>query len=478
VKYELYPTITHTVASLLGRMTQNFRIKNVDPDDPESYPDVLDVVANGGPLQLYTFNSIQARVAGDLNPQTRVDGNLRIAINNYGFTEISLQGQNGEEIAAKIQQKIRAQALGRACFALFECVYYRNPSNWNEGRYYLISGTGGSQSYIGIAGYGIASALGLASKDSNQTGQRPGSGDVADNCNVTANEIVTKIMSQTHTGFYVQRADSQAGTSVITDDGGSWTGGYLVVTINGTDYTQVFLNDKDFSLTNLSYVIAMITGVSSSVYDPALHKIVITPVQGFSFYTTVNYSNIIGTMTMEVGASNLLKFTSTDSTSASRLQLGGSLAAKIGFDSVNYESYPASESVSTSSSSLGNVIDQEIMSPAQYTIGRGFDPSKGDVIIEYCVIDDTKTSQRRSIITTRQSQFSQRTTEINARVAQITPVLTQAFYDLRKPKVTTRLNKKTGSYAKIGAKLNQSDNNQSVVASNDQLINDINSILP
>ncbi|MDD5649579.1 MAG: hypothetical protein PHF86_04065 [Candidatus Nanoarchaeia archaeon] len=367
----------YSPAFLLSRIPQLFRIADGD---------TLVISANSGPNQTYTFNAVRASVVSDSRPHTRVyGGNLQINLNNIQTITISLGTQlSPEDIAAKIQQEVRAQSLGHACFALFECVYYRDPMNYNEGRYFLFSGTGGSASYIHVLNNGIAGDLGLADKDSTQPGQTPGSGNVADNCNVTANEIVTNIMSQTHTGFEAQVAHT--------------------------------------------YYVKLIS-------------------------------------------------TATDSTS--RLQVGSSLAAKIGFDiGINSEAYPSVDLLTIASASLININNHNITSPTIYTVMRGWDTTKGNVTITYVTADNTKTSVRRSILTTRQSTITARKPQISVRANEIIAALTPALYNARKSQVNIRLNKKTGTYVKVGDKLNQSDNNQSIVASNIQFINDINAILP
>lgn len=367
----------YSPAFLLGRIPQPFRINDGD---------TLTVSANGGPNQSYTFEAVRAQIGSDLNPHTRVfGGTLRIRLNTYSEITISIGTQyTPEDIAAKIQQEVRAQSLSRACFSLFECVYYRNPLNYNEGRYYLTSGTGGSSSYVEVYNDGIAGDLGLADKNSTQPGQVAGTGDVLDNCNVTANEIMNHIMSQTHTGFNVQVAHS--------------------------------------------YYVELV---------------------------------------------------STDSGSTSRIQVGSSLAENIGMDvGINNESYPSADLSAVASASLINVTNRNIMSPVVYAVSRGWDVSKGDVVIVYATVDNSKISSRRSMLSVRETTILTRKPQIIARALDIVTALTPALYNLRKTQVNIRLNKKTGTYVRVGEKLNQSDNNQDIINTNNQFISDIDAILP
>lgn len=174
-----------------------------------------------------------------------------------------------------------------------------------------------------------------------------------------------------------------------------------------------------------------------------------------------------------------LKLTSTVSDNTSRIQVSGSLADKIGFDiDHNSESYPFEDLETVSSVSLRNISSEEIKSPVPpFAVTRGWDTSKGDIAIFYQTIDDSKIQIREDIIATRLSTINTRKPQITARVIQINSELTPALYTARKNKVQIRLNKKTGSYIKVGDKLNQQDNNQNMINSNNELISNINAIL-
>jgi len=174
-----------------------------------------------------------------------------------------------------------------------------------------------------------------------------------------------------------------------------------------------------------------------------------------------------------------LKLTSTVSDNTSRIQVSGSLASKLGFEiGNNNESYPFEDLETASSVSLRNVSSEEIKSPVPpVAVTRGWDTSKGDVVIFYQTIDNSKIQVRDQIITLRLPTINTRKPQITARVSQINSALTPSLYSTRKNKVQIRLNKKTGSYIKVGDKLNQQDNNQNMINTNNELISNIDAIL-
>jgi hypothetical protein len=182
---------------------------------------------------------------------------------------------------------------------------------------------------------------------------------------------------------------------------------------------------------------------------------------------------------------NCLKLTSTISDKTSRIQVSGSLADKLGFEiGNNNESFPFEDLDTANSTSLRNVSSEEIKSPVPpVAVTRGWDASKGEVVIFYQTIDDSKIEIRDQVITTRLQgttelpSIDDRKDQITTRVSQINSALTPGLYTLRKDQVKIRLNKKTGSYIKVGDKLNQQDNNQNMINTNNELISNINAIL-
>ena len=147
---------------------------------------------------------------------------------------------------------------------------------------------------------------------------------------------------------------------------------------------------------------------------------------------------------------------------------------------INNIAYPFSDFDTTKSVSLKNVSDLEIKSPITEQLYLGWDTSKGDVSFSYYTIDDIKITERQVISMNRLipgSQITTRVSQITTRVSEIENDLTPALYETRKPKVTIRLNKKTGPYVKVGDKFGQQENNKSTIETNDEFISNITDIL-
>lgn len=92
------------------------------------------------------------------------------------------------------------------------------------------------------------------------------------------------------------------GTTIITDDAGTYTAGNITVTINGTPIVETYDTDKDTTLTNLAASIQADANVLTAVYNSVGHTITITPVVGTLLAVTVDLSAITGTMTMSLSS--------------------------------------------------------------------------------------------------------------------------------------------------------------------------------
>ncbi|MDD5649711.1 MAG: hypothetical protein PHF86_04725 [Candidatus Nanoarchaeia archaeon] len=180
---------------------------------------------------------------------------------------------------------------------------------------------------------------------------------------------------------------------------------------------------------------------------------------------------------INVSGTDYIKISSNVSGDSTRIQLEGELASKLGFDTGwNDDSYPATDLSSANSSSLLNIVDQDILS-SYYDAVRGWDVSKGNVRIVFSTCDKQKIVERLPIISNRLSFIPGRKMQITNRSIDVLSELTYSVYDSRKEKVLIRLNKKTGSYVKIGEKLNQQENNESSIDVNNDFIATIDSIL-
>lgn len=178
--------------------------------------------------------------------------------------------------------------------------------------------------------------------------------------------------------------------------------------------------------------------------------------------------------------SNYIMLTSTEEDNTTKIKVSGSIASKIGFDLYNNEAYPLEDLGSINSISLIKVTDVDIKDPIIYSVARGWDTSKGNVEIVYSTTDNSRLQDRQQIVTDRLISISTRKPQITTRVSQIEGEegeLTPSLYNSRKDQVTIRLNKKTGPYVKVGDKLGQQENNESTIDTNDDFINEINTII-
>jgi hypothetical protein len=102
------------------------------------------------------------------------------------------------------------------------------------------------------------------------------------------------------------------GVVVITDDGGTWTAGDVVVAVAGQNFTQSFDTDKDTSMTALAVQMATGVGVDTVVYDSGAHTITITPLIGASVSVEYDFSTLTGTMTFNHSTTTDLPVWATD----------------------------------------------------------------------------------------------------------------------------------------------------------------------
>lgn len=88
-------------------------------------------------------------------------------------------------------------------------------------------------------------------------------------------------------------------TVTAIDNAGTFTAGSIKATVNGVLKTQVFITDKDTTLTALAAQIATVAGVSSCTYDPINHRTIIVPVTspaGVPVGLSIDITGITGTM--------------------------------------------------------------------------------------------------------------------------------------------------------------------------------------
>jgi hypothetical protein len=89
-----------------------------------------------------------------------------------------------------------------------------------------------------------------------------------------------------------------ANVVVVTDDGGTWTAGDVVTTINGQDVTTSFTADKATSMAAIATALQALSFVSTAVYSSGNDTITITAEDDVYLSVSVDVSGITGTMTI------------------------------------------------------------------------------------------------------------------------------------------------------------------------------------
>ncbi len=186
----------------------------------------------------------------------------------------------------------------------------------------------------------------------------------------------------------------------------------------------------------------------------------------------------LGTPTgFAITGTNYLMLKSDVAGVTSRIEVSGSAASKLGFGTNNNDDYPLVDQATVKSASLKNVANVDVTTPIVGIFYRGWETDKGNVEIDYYTCDDAAITARQAIITTRLTYFATRKPQITARIPTVVAALTPALYQTRKDEVQVRLNKKTGSYVKIGDEYNKIDNNNDTISSNDDYLSEIDSLL-
>jgi len=96
---------------------------------------------------------------------------------------------------------------------------------------------------------------------------------------------------------------NQTSNKIITDNAGTYTAGSILVTINGTIFTQVYSATKAGTLGALAVQIAAHVAVDTCTYNDGEHTITIVPNAGYLLSVTdITLTGITGTMTMALSS--------------------------------------------------------------------------------------------------------------------------------------------------------------------------------
>jgi hypothetical protein len=88
-----------------------------------------------------------------------------------------------------------------------------------------------------------------------------------------------------------------ANGAVITDDGGTWTAGNYVITVNGTVVTVAFTTNKATSMAAVATALQALAFITSAAYSPETITIVAAPDVALNI-SSIDLSGITGNMTI------------------------------------------------------------------------------------------------------------------------------------------------------------------------------------
>jgi hypothetical protein len=129
--------------------------------------------------------------------------------------------------------------------------------------------------------------------------------------------------------------------------------------------------------------------------------------------------------------------------------ISNSLSNRIGFYNENLISEPSNEYTTVNCNSLINITDETISS--DFIVNKGYE-NRGNITAIFYITDNIRLNSRLTDIIERKNYLSTRQSQITSRLSAINSVLSITNYSNRWIEVMKRLNKKTGSYFKVGDK--------------------------
>jgi hypothetical protein len=197
-----------------------------------------------------------------------------------------------------------------------------------------------------------------------------------------------------------------------------------------------------------------------------------------AFVTISEISNFIGTypaVGFVIGGANYLTLVS-NAASGARLEIKTNSTAliKLGFDNNNLADPIGFDSLP--STVFKPFASSQIRSQAYCMIQKGWDASS-NIEIAFYSADVSQLAGRQSVVASRIPLIPGRLVEIPNRVDEIEDSVTSAMYQQRRAAVQFRLNRRSGSYAKIGKKLSEQDQNNQTIAANEGTITEIEGLL-
>jgi hypothetical protein len=154
--------------------------------------------------------------------------------------------------------------------------------------------------------------------------------------------------------------------------------------------------------------------------------------------------------------------------------VSNSLSNRIGFYNENLSSDPSNEYTTVNCNSLINITDESILS--DLLVNKGYE-NRGNIIATFDITDNIRLNNRLADIITRKNYLSTRQSQVTSRLSAINSALSIANYNDRWIEVIRRLNKKTGSYFKVGDKQLAIIRSQQSITENNSKIAELKAML-
>lgn len=155
--------------------------------------------------------------------------------------------------------------------------------------------------------------------------------------------------------------------------------------------------------------------------------------------------------------------------------ISNSLSNRLGFYAENLTSDPKVEFADVNCKSIINVTSQTIHL-VTYIFEKGFE-NRGNITAIFSITDNVRLNARLPQVTSRQSYLATRQSQITSRLSTINSALSPTLYNERWTEVVKRLNKKTGSYFKVGEKYLGIIRSESTIAEKQIKINEMKAML-
>jgi len=192
--------------------------------------------------------------------------------------------------------------------------------------------------------------------------------------------------------------------------------------------------------------------------------------------TTATMVSLLSSFTgVTVSSDNLfLKFTANNAGDKIEI-ISNTLTNRVGFSSGNLISDPVTELASVNCTSMQNVSNQSIQL-APFNVLRGYE-NRGNITANFTITDNVRLNARLNDVVIRESSITTRLSQMTSRIPAIESLLTATIYTDRWNEVIKRLNKKTGSYYKVGEKEQNIINEQNMITENNTKIAELQAML-